>query len=87
MPFEASSFIKSQQVGISFILKRALAFARLGIQSTNQKDERLLLKNPIRGRCDLFRHFQGDSKALRLWTPPGKTISYSHSNAMTGFIF
>jgi len=46
--------IKSEQVRISFIFKRALAFARLERQSTNQNDKRLLLKDSIRGRCGFF---------------------------------
>ncbi|MBA7638963.1 hypothetical protein ES703_46619 [subsurface metagenome] len=46
--------IKSEQVRISFIFKRALASTRLEIQSTNQNDKRLLLKDSIRGRCGFF---------------------------------
>jgi len=90
VPTGASTFIvlqiiKSEQVRISFILKRASAFARLGIQSNNQKDERLLLKDSIRGRCDFLRDFRGDRETLRLWTRPEVFHSYSGSSATAGF--
>ena len=80
-------FIKRPQAAISFIFERDGALNRLTTRRDKHTTLKFVSKTSIRGRCDLFRDFQGDSKALRLWTRPGKTISYSGSNATAGFKF
>ena len=68
---EAPTFLalpinKSEQVRISFIFQKGGASTRLETRKGNQNDERLPLKDSIRGKVGNFKHPQDISQTLRL---------------------